>query len=179
MDWLNEPPAWQASADGRTLTVTAGTHTDFWRRTHDGGLRDSGHCYYQRVTGDFEARVRVRGAYAALYDQAGLMVRQDEQVWLKCGIELLNGVQQASTVVTHDWSDWSVVPLANPPALDLRILRHGGTIEVSYSLDGQEFTLMRQAYLSTAPELMVGLMIAAPSGPGFEATFEDFTLTAL
>jgi regulation of enolase protein 1 (concanavalin A-like superfamily) len=174
MEWRNEPPAWEAKAD--ILDITVGGATDFWRRTHDGGLRDSGHFYYQAVTGDFVARVKVCGAYASLYDQAGLMVRLDEQVWLKCGIEYLNGVQQASVVVTHDWSDWSVVPLANPPAISLRVVRRNCTVEVYYGLGEQADTLIRQAYLAQAPVLQVGIMAAAPTGPGFAVSFEGLAI---
>jgi uncharacterized protein len=177
VQWLNEPPAWRADAETQSIQVHAAPHTDFWRKTHDDGVRDTGHFYFQPITGNFVARVRVMGAYGALYDQAGLMVRRDELTWLKCGIELLHGVQQASTVVTREWSDWSVIPLANPPAIRLQVVRHGGTIEVYYALDGQDFTLMRQTYLSDAAVLWVGPMVAAPTGDGFDAVFEDFTVT--
>jgi regulation of enolase protein 1 (concanavalin A-like superfamily) len=176
MEWLNEPPAWHQAGD--VLTVTAGARTDFWRKTHDGGVRDSGHFYHRTVSGDFTAQVKVSGAYAALYDHAGLMVRLNEQTWLKCGIEFVDGVQQASAVVTHDWADWSVLPLPNPPAIWLRVSRQGATVEVRYSLDGANYTMIRQAYLTEAPALMVGPMMAAPSGDGFEATFEGFAITA-
>jgi regulation of enolase protein 1 (concanavalin A-like superfamily) len=41
MQWLNEPPVWQAD-DGR-LHVVTGLKTDFWRVTHYGFVRDNGH----------------------------------------------------------------------------------------------------------------------------------------
>jgi regulation of enolase protein 1 (concanavalin A-like superfamily) len=34
--------------------------------------------------------------------------------------------------------------------------------------------MFRTAYLSTARELQVGQMAAAPDGPGFEAVFSEF-----
>jgi len=102
------------------------------------------------------------------------MIRLNEQTWLKCGIEYLDGVQQASVVVTRDCSDWSVLPLPDPPAIWLRVARHGATVEVRYSLDDATYTLIRQAYLTDAPALQVGPMLAAPSGEGFQATFEGF-----
>lgn len=175
MEWLNEPPGWHRTGD--LIQVTAGARTDFWRKTHDGGIRDNGHFYFRSVDDDFRAEVKVSGRYAGQYDQAGLMVRLDEACWLKCGVELLNGVQQAGVVVTRDWSDWSVMPLANPPAIWLRITRSGTTLEVFYSLDGQAYTMMRQAYLTEAVRLDVGIMIAAPTGAGFSATFEGFRVT--
>ena len=55
--------------------------------------------------------MKVTGAYWDQYDQAGLMVRFNERVWLKCGVEFVDGVQHASAVVTREHSDWSVAPL--------------------------------------------------------------------
>jgi len=80
-------------------------------------------------------------------------------------------------VVTRDFSDWSIVPLpGNPPALWLRVVRTGPTVEVSYSLDGAAYTMLRQAYFTDQPEVAVGLMIASPIGDGFTAVFEGFTV---
>src|SRR5262245_11766723 len=140
MQWHNEPPTW--TAHERTITVTTAPKTDFWRKTHSGTITDNGHFYYDRVTGDFAAEVKISGQYRALYDQAGWMVRLDETTWLKCGIEYLEGIQYASAVVTRDYSDWSVVRLSpNPPALWLRVARHGITFEVYYSLDSAHYTM--------------------------------------
>ena len=137
MHWYNEPAVWAANDD--TITVTAEHDTDFWRKTHYGFIRDNGHFYYQEVAGDFRCEVKVSGGYAALYDQAGLMVRLDETTWLKCGIEFVEGVQYVSAVVTRDFSDWSVVALpGSPAALWLRVVRTGPAIEISYALDGEQ-----------------------------------------
>jgi uncharacterized protein len=175
MEWLNEPPLW--NVQGNTLTVTAGPKTDFWRTTHYGFIRDNGHCYYERVAGDFVAEVRFSGRYAALYDQAGLMLRADERTWLKCGIEFVDGVQHISAVVTREFSDWSVVPLTHsPPAIWLRVVRRGSAIEVSYGLDGATYTMLRLAYLIEQETVLVGPMCAAPDGDGFQVTFDGFTI---
>ncbi len=176
MHWLHEPSTWRT--EGTTIVARADAHTDFWRKTHDSGMRDSGHFCYEQVTGDFTADVKVVGQYADLYDQAGLMVRLDETTWLKCGIEFVKGVQYASSVVTRDWSDWAIRPLDKPPAIWLRVVRHGASIEVSFSTDGAHYDLIRQAYLTAEPTVSVGVMLAAPKGKGFMARFEDLVITA-
>ena len=76
MKWYNEPPCWNEQAG--VVTVTSGAKTDFWRKTHYGFIRDNGKFYYQQVTGDFTAVVKITGQYQVLYDQAGLMLRRDE-----------------------------------------------------------------------------------------------------
>jgi regulation of enolase protein 1 (concanavalin A-like superfamily) len=174
VEWLNEPPAWEVG--GETLVVTAGPQTDFWRTTHSGVVRDNGHVWFQPWEGDFVAGVKVTGAYRDQYDQAGLMVRLDERVWLKCGVELVDGLQHASVVVTREYSDWSIVPLPDSPrSLWLRVRRTGPDIEVRVSVDGTHYALIRQSRLTDAT-LLVGPMCAAPEGAGFDVAFAGFTI---
>jgi regulation of enolase protein 1 (concanavalin A-like superfamily) len=162
------------------LRVTTAPASDFWRVTHYGFTRDSGHFYGTEVAGDFVAEVRVVGQYRDLYDQAGLMLRVDERNWLKCGIEYVHGVQQASAVVTRDFSDWSVTPLTeNPPAVWLRVLRRGDYAEVHLSTDAAHYTMLRLGYLVPAATCEVGPMCASPDGAGFMVTFEGFRIQSI
>jgi regulation of enolase protein 1 (concanavalin A-like superfamily) len=43
-------------------------------------------------------------------------------------------------------------------------------------LDGKKFTSVRQGYFVSAVGVNVGIMCAAPEGPGFEAVFDDLKL---
>ena len=174
--WMNEAPEWGEDGDG--LWMRTGPGTDFWRVTHYGFVRHTGHLAYQEVAGDFRVDVRVRGAYAAQYDQAGLMLWIDEETWIKCGIEYVDGVQQASAVVTRGVSDWSVAALAeSPERIWLRLTREGTAVQVHFSLDGEAYSLLRLAYLPEAVSVRVGPMAASPDGPGFVARFEGFAVT--
>ena len=47
MRWLNEPASWSGSLDA--LTVQCEPGTDFWRTTHYGFVRDSGHFAYAEL----------------------------------------------------------------------------------------------------------------------------------
>jgi uncharacterized protein len=174
MEWYNEAPQWEARAG--VITIKSAPGTDFWRVTQYGYTYDSGHFYYQRRAGDFQAEVKFRGEYAAQYDQAGLMVRIDEDNWVKCGIEVLDEVRRVSVVVTRDFSDWSVgiAQSADSEALWLRLRRQGTALEVQYSCDGADFRLLRLAYLPASETLAIGLMCASPRGEGFLTVFEDF-----
>ena len=156
--------------------MQADAATDFWRKTHNGAIRDNGHFYFKHVEGDFTARVKLSGRYRDQYDQAGLMARADGTTWLKCGIEYVDGTQLASAVVTRDWSDWSVAPIGEPAGVWWKLHRHEQTLVVAYSLDGEVYETLRQAFLTEAPRLEVGIMACAPKGGGFSVTFEEFTV---
>lgn len=178
MQWYNEPAQW--SADDTAIHITTDAKTDYWRKTHYGFIRDNGHFYYQDVRGNFVAQVKLTGQYRDLYDQGGLMVRVDETTWMKCGIEYVEGVQHASAVVTRDFSDWSVSPLnENPPSIWLRIKGELPAVEVSYSLDDQNYRLLRLAYLAEVDQVQVGVMACSPDGSGFDITFEAFSIQPL
>lgn len=178
MEWLNEPAEWHG--DEHDLIVTADAKTDFWRKTHYGFIRDSGHCFGQRVDGDLIADVTVSGDYRAQYDQAGLMVRVDQTIWLKCGIELVDGTQRASVVVTRDFSDWSILTLpTSPMAFRVRVQRQGDTLEIHAAVDDGPESLLRLAYLPMGDSVLVGPMCAAPEGDGFTVRFTGLTVRQL
>jgi uncharacterized protein len=172
--WTTAPA--YAQQDGDTLRVKTAPGTDFWRVTHYGFIRDNGHFLPQTVSGDFVAELDVRGEYRDQYDQAGLMLRVSETVWLKCGIEYVNGLQNLSAVVTNGQSDWSVVPLGvAPSSIRLRLTRRGETAEVQACVPSEgeaaHWQMLRLAWLPLPAEVQIGPMCASPDGQGFEAAF--------
>ena len=175
MRWMNEPASWRRS--GHLLMVRSRAKTDFWRKTFYGYITDNGHFFCLPVSGDFVFQARINGEYAALYDQAGLMVRQNAENWMKCGTEFFDGQRHASVVFTRDFSDWSTMPdLSRTAPIWWRAVRKKDSIETSCSLDGNTFTSVRQGYFVPAVEATVGIMCAAPEGPGFQAVFDHLKL---
>lgn len=177
MDWLNEPPEWREA--GGALSVVTGDRTDFWRETHYGFIRDDGHFRHAPAAGDFTARVAFRGGYRELYDQAGLMLRQDERSWIKAGVEFVDGRRMLSVVVTRDFSDWSTTPV--PEAGDwllLRITRIGTAVRIAWAdAERPEFRMLRLAFFPTGAAT-VGPMCCSPQRAGLEVEFRGFEVGA-
>ncbi|WP_223840058.1 DUF1349 domain-containing protein [Saccharopolyspora pogona] len=176
--WLNQPVNWLSYAG---LTVTADSGTDFWRTTHYGFVRDSGHALLRPVGPRFTLTTRFFGDYREQYDQAGLLLRLDEQNWIKAGIELVDGEQLLSAVVTREVSDWNVVPLeavCGPvESITLQLERAGDTATIRYAADGDEpKTLLRVAYFPPEVPAEAGLMCASPDGAGFPIRFAELSL---
>lgn len=173
--WHNEPPLHRIE-DG-TLHVVTGDRTDFWRITSYGFIRDNGHFFGAPAADGFTAQVHVRAAFAELYDQAGLMVRIDEQRWIKVGIEFSDGQALLSTVLTNGTSDWAVAPApALPDGFWLRVTVGAGVIRVQYSADGTTWPMLRLAPFPAAPRYLVGPMCCTPQRAGLAVAFSDFTL---
>ncbi len=178
MQWLNEPDQWRIDGDSLEMGVTG--KTDFWRKTHYGFTVDDGPFGYCILGGEFEVSVQLTGKYRTRYDQMGIMIRINEQIWIKSGIEYVDGVQNVSAVVTHGHSDWSVITLDSAPeSIWIKAVRRLEAIEVSYSFDGSDYKMMRLCYFPDNCAVMVGMMGASPDGDGFNARFDHFRIVHL
>ena len=175
MQWLNEPASWQRTGDVLRVSVDPGT--DFWRTTGYGYVHDNGHIYGEQLPGDLDVSVRVRGAFANQYDQAGIMLRADEQTWLKTGLEFFEGRPRLSTVLTMGCSSWMVADL--PPGTDevtLRVSRRGDAVEVRYAAGDGAAELAALVFMPPGREMFAGIVCAAPEGGGFTVAFHDLRI---
>lgn len=178
MNWFNEPESWSI-ADGR-LTMSVTPKSDYWRISHYGFTVDDAPFYYAEYGGEFEAKVKVSGDYKVRFDQAGMMIRIDHENYIKTGIEFVDGKYNLSTVVTHHTSDWSVIALEQPvKELWIKAVRRLDAVEIFYSFDDKEYTLMRNAWMEANCPVKVGMMAACPDGDGFDVTFSNFTVKHL
>jgi hypothetical protein len=176
MRWTNAPKKWKQKDE--QIKVTCPPEVDYWRNTLHGFTKDDAPFYWMYVDYDFEARLSVKGKYTTLYDQAGIMVRLDEENWMKAGICHYRDTLHVSCVFTRGNSDWSTQRL--PPRkiewFHIWVKRMGDVLEVYYSLDNQNWIRIRQAHFSDAPRLRVGMMCAAPESEGFKCTFDNFMI---
>lgn len=179
MQWFNEPAVWEIK-NSTTFVMQVPAKTDYWRITHYGFTVDDAPFYYATYGGEFEVKVKITGNYKTIYDQMGLMLRTDHKNWIKTGVEFVNGKQNVSTVVTHNTSDWSVIELDKAPKyLWIKAVRRLDAVEVFYSYDDKQYTMIRTCYLEDNRPVEVGIMAASPDGDGFEAIFENFEVKHL
>lgn len=175
MSWMNDPAS--AKITGNEIVVRSKAKTDFWQKTFDGYVADNGHFFHLPASGDFTFTASINGKYATQYDQAGLMVRIDADNWMRCGTEFIDGKRYASVVFTRTYSDGSTLPdLSETAPIWWRLVRKKDSIETFCSLDGDHFMSVRMGYFPPQRTVEVGIMCAAPSGPGFDSTFKALRL---
>jgi regulation of enolase protein 1 (concanavalin A-like superfamily) len=174
--WLNEPERWTARGDG--LEMVTDQATDFWRETHYGFSRDSGHFLGFRTAEAFTAELRVQGDFRALYDQAGIMVRIDAQHWVKAGIEFSDGRAMLGSVLTDGRSDWATAPYEHDAAdFWMRATVTNGVLRLQVSADGKLWPLVRLAPFAKASSYLLGPMACTPERAGLKVVFSSFRLT--
>ncbi len=111
--WINEPADWRIEHD--TLLVTTDANTDFWRKTHYGFIRDTGHVFAASV------RRFHRGSHRRwpVLHSLGRPHGASPERWVKAGAEYNDGALTFSTVLTDERSDWSPGAPARSKSLSL------------------------------------------------------------
>ncbi|WP_371321590.1 DUF1349 domain-containing protein [Pseudomonas viridiflava] len=176
-DWVNEPDFHRVLED-ESLEVVTDDKTDFWRETYYGFVRDSGHFLGFTAKGGFTAQVRVNADFRELYDQAGIMVRIDENTWVKAGIEFNDGNPMISSVITHGQSDWAPGFFSGDPRdFWLRMTVTKGVIRLQYSTDGLSWPLLRLAPFPEADSYQVGPICCTPKRQALRVRFSEWSLT--
>lgn len=174
MHWHCEPEEWSQLRTTISMTIPPGT--DCWRMTGTDECVDNAPFYFLEIEGDFEVRCKVKAKYESPDDQAGVMVREDEENWVKCGIQSIGDVPHMCATFTRDYSDMSMHPL---PHLQEYMWVHakkiGDGLEVYISADSFDWMQIRQGDISDDSILQIGVYAASPvSENGFEVIFEDF-----
>ncbi|MEA9711878.1 DUF1349 domain-containing protein [Xanthomonas campestris] len=174
--WLN-PPKVHRVLPGDVLDVVTDKGTDFWRETHYGFTRDSGHFLGIKAPSRFTCQLRIRGKFEQLYDQAGIMVRVNEGQWVKAGIELSDGRAMLSSVLTDGTSDWATGPYeADASDFWMRATVDKGVLRLQVSRDGTYWPLVRLCPFPVADSYLVGPMTCTPERAGLRVQFSDWTL---
>jgi len=177
MHWLSEPEEWSQLRTTVMMRIPPGT--DFWRMTRTDECVDNAPFYFLEMEGDFEVRCKIKANYEAPDDQAGIMIREDEENWIKCGFQMIGDVPHMCATVTHDYSDMSMHPLPHlPEYMWVHAKKIGDGLEVYISEDSFDWMQIRQGDITDDSMLQIGLYAASPSssGDGFDVTFEDFMI---
>lgn len=181
VDWAagrwTTPPV-SSRHDGDDLVVTAVEGSDAWRHTSYGFVHDTEHGLLAPVDQGSAIEVEFTAAFDAQFDQAGILVRADDENWVKAGVEFADGVPQVGAVVTRGRSDWSVAPV--PEWSGRRVTIRASWVDDAITLrawaEGEQPRLVR--VIPWELPSSAGPMVCAPSRAGLEARFHEWRVVA-
>lgn len=184
--WHGEPQSWFIDTELSQLVLHTEENTDFWQKTHYGFQADSGHFLYTATPKNFRMTTKVIARPKSRYDQAGLMIRFSEELWIKTSVEYIaEGTGKLGAVVTNrGYSDWSTQSVALPGGeieMFFRLSKIGQNSYADYSWDGEHWSQIRVAHLDLPPGAPVyaGLYACSPQGKELEVRFDFLTLEEL
>ncbi len=177
--WINPPEHFKAGEG--FVEFNTEPDRDFWQKTYYHFSHDNGHMYLSSSAEpffSFTAKISFNGK--ARFDQAGLMIYQDENHWAKSGIEREDeSYSNLGAVVTdRGYSDWSMSPI--DPRRDtfyLRLNRRSEDFLFEYSDTGSSFQPIRMFHLHKASdELRFGLYACSPGKSSFTVKFSNLQM---
>ena len=112
-----------------------------------------------------------------LLNLASVMVMKDLTCWAKCCYELTDfGTHAAVSVVTKGDSDDANGCNLEGSTAWLQVARVGNNFAFHYSVDGENFYMMRYFHLPVDPVVKVGLLAQAPVGDGGLRVYEHLSI---
>ncbi len=170
-EWFNPPP-WSLREEAG-LRVGCAPGSDFWRTTHYGFVRDSGHALLRGFRPGTAIQVGFVADFDHLYDQAGLFVRVDERTWIKAGVEVSDGGPRVGAVVTHDKSDWSSAPVPHWAGREVTVRASWAddALTVRARVGGEAWEMVRLTHLPARTGISAGIYCASPEHGGMSVRF--------
>lgn len=180
--WINEG---KIKTDNNRIEIFAPAQSDFFFNNGtigEEGITPESLCnapfYYTEVAGDFVMRVKVSHDFKDTYDSASVMVMHDMQTWAKACFEMTDfGTHAAVSVIARNGEsdDANGCNIEGNDAW-LQICRCGQSFAFHYSVDGENFYMMRFFNLPVGETVKVGLLAQAPQGNGGIRVYTDLTL---
>ncbi|WP_138754511.1 DUF1349 domain-containing protein [Paenibacillus sinopodophylli] len=177
LQWLNEPSHWGFNAD-HSLSISAPAIADFFIDPSGATYKDSAPYLYTLIKGDFSIVTRVNVEMKQLYDSGCLMLMADDRNWAKVCFEFFDNHPSILSVVTRNTSDDCVSSPLEVQQPYLRAARSGNCFAFHYSLDGQQWKLVRYFGMDFPEEIKVGVAAQAPISEGCQVRFQHLAITA-
>lgn len=169
--WINEFVEWCCDFDG--LMVVINKYIDFWCYIWYGFECFFGYFYVVEVVGDFILQVKICVDFIMFYDQVGLMMMVDEQIWLKVGIEFNDDVLVIGSVLMLIYFDWVIGFFFGDLCIFwLWLICKGDVLRLQYLIDGECWLLLWFGYFLSGL-VKVGVMCCLLECGGLVVVFQD------
>jgi regulation of enolase protein 1 (concanavalin A-like superfamily) len=174
--WLNKPR--RSILSGECMTIRPEQHTDFWKKTSNGKESDNGHFMYLNFECGFELEAEVVLSGEVKGDEAGLMIRIDENHWIKTALQFINEMTyQVKVVVTNcGFSDESTHLIHLPKEVRLKVGKDADDYYVEVYFN-ERWTQLRVCHLIKESEFVAaGIFACSPRGEDVSAKFSQIRM---
>jgi uncharacterized protein len=175
LNWQNTPRSWQID-NQNVLTISANGKTDWFVDPFDGTVANNAPILLFTPDSDYVLGSRVTLKFDTKWDAGALMLWGDDHHWAKLSFEFSPERKPTLvTVVTRGLSDDCNSMDLHRDSVYLRIAKSGRTYLFYFSLDGNNWHILRTFSLDTELPIRVGFEAQSPAGSGAVARFSSIT----
>jgi len=174
--WENQS---DVKIDNDSILIKAHPNSDFFNDPSSGGNMSKRNAafYYTDVKEDFVLRAKVTHQFKSVYDACTLMVMSNDCCWAKLCFELTDfGTHAVVSVVTNGVSDDANGVNIDGNTVYLQMAKKDKVFALHYSLDGNEYKMVRYFSLPVDDIFKAGFVAQSPMGEGGEYMFENIVL---
>jgi regulation of enolase protein 1 (concanavalin A-like superfamily) len=168
-----------ASLTAGELSMRAEANTDWFTDPATLERTSNAPVLVSAADDDFQLVALVNVDFAAMFDAGVLFVHQSDEVFAKLCFELSPaGERTVVSVVTRSASDDANGPVIDADQVWLRVSKIGPAFAFHWSLDGQQWEMLRYFRLPDPAVTSVGFCAQSPTGDGCSVRFSEMSWTS-
>lgn len=173
-EWMDES---LCTVKEEVLEIKATASSDYFVNPATGEKSLNAPFLYTTIHGDFTLRANVSPTFNEVYDACGFLFYDHELLWGKLCFEYTDiGENAVVSVITNGTSDDANGQAIEEDNVWLQLSRKGQLFSMHYSLDGQEYRMVRYFSLPCREELKVGFSAQSPLGQSGRGVFREIIL---
>lgn len=175
--WENKPVSFTKMPNG--FTIVAGEKTDMFRDPNVTYNTDNAPKLLFQPDDDFVLTTAIQQSFANKWDGGAVVLKADSLNWIKfCFEKDYKGKRRVVSVVTKNISDDCNSAEINSNKVFYKMAKAGNVITLYYSMDGQDWMLIRHLQFDTPAGFEVGFLAQSPLGKKCTVNFSAVTYQA-
>lgn len=172
---VNNPLDYQCN--GNNITIEAGKNTDLFNDMCSDHRSSNFPFYYTLIEGDFVIRSKIAPELKETYDLGCIVIFENVDKWIKFAFENADsGHPSMVSVVTNGVSDDSNGEKIDKSEIWMQVIRKNNNFALHYSIDKENWKLVRIFKLDMNKEVKIGLSAQSPIGDGCKVRFEGLEI---
>ncbi|MFM9074497.1 MAG: DUF1349 domain-containing protein [Bacteroidota bacterium] len=169
----------KVTADGNTLTITAGPRTDMFRDPNVTYNTDNAAKVMFNPADDFILSCAIEHDFTAKWDGGAIILVGDDRNWVKFCFEMdYKLTHRVVSVVTKDISDDANSIGLKAGKTFFKMAKAGNVITLYQSDDGKDWYLIRHLQFDLKPGFRAGFLAQSPTGEKCTVRFSDIRYEA-
>ena len=172
--FLFDKPAGFQVLSASSIMMKAGKETDLHNPANGSYFRNNAPKFLFTPDSNFEFSAKIKPDFKNLYDGGAILIYSDKENWAKILFQNTNtGLLLGNSVVKNKITDDSYYNIPGVKEIYLRVTKRGKVYGFYSSVDGKQWSLVREFVYHKPENMKIGFYSQSPVGPACEVEYSD------